>query len=578
MNRALIGCFLERWTNLHPFVRFLALTSAALLAWVGVVKPGYGLFKGWRLERNLSAAQQALNGARMDEARDLSLSVLKAGDSGIEVFRILEKSAASLRDPRHADIARALITHPQGTVEDRLKGFRGNSRDVALGLLGQAWSLLPEECHQEPRFATALAERLIAERRLSQARTVLLAVPEAARTPAVDRCLIEVLIGSDQPENYAEAQRLIAGKMPVDDLESSGWLELLEQIPVGMLRADVLGPVRKLLEAPACGDSARLALMLTRLDYAANFSRREVLLEMAIARWKDREPEALARFLDDLGHYQLLLDNLPTERVREHPGLFPHLLKAIARRGDWQRLGPLLDADGQRLPRFEEVAYRAVVAAKTSDATTRQQAWTAAMSEAKSSPVLAALLTISRVAKDAGMPDEAGQAMVEAIRRGRGPLPLYADLKPLLKSLTNQGRENTLLEICTTYLRFEPENPVLLAQYAYLACLTQLVDPGPILEAMEVLAKGYPKELSVQCALATIYLCARQYDQAAATLDRLEADPATLTPGFRAAHLTIQVLTHRLPKNDPRIIGFPWQSLQASERRQFSEMIRAAKP
>jgi hypothetical protein len=98
------------------------------------------------------------------------------------------------------------------------------------------------------------------------------------------------------------------------------------------------------------------------------------------------------------------------------------------------------------------------------------------------------------VAKDAGMPDEAGQAMVEAIRRGRGPLPLYADLKPLLKSLTNQGRENTLLEICTTYLRFEPENPVLLAQYAYLACLTQLVDPGTILEAMEVLAKGYPKE------------------------------------------------------------------------------------
>jgi hypothetical protein len=61
-------------------------------------------------------------------------------------------------------------------------------------------------------------------------------------------------------------------------------------------------------------------------------------------------------------------------------------------------------------------------------------------------------------------------------------------------------------------------------------------------------------------------------------LDRLEEDPATLTPGFRAAHLTIQVLTHRLPKNDPRIIGFPWQSLQASERRQFSEMIRAAKP
>jgi hypothetical protein len=578
MIRALIGCFLERWTNLHPFVRFLALTSAALLAWVGVVKPGYGLFKGWRLERNLSAAQQALNGARMDEARDLSLSVLKAGDSGIEVFRILEKSAASLSDPRHADIARALITHPQGTVEDRLKGFRGNSRDVALGLLGQAWSLLPEECHQEPRFATALAERLIAERRLSQARVVLLAVPEATRTPAVDRCLIQVLIGSDKRENCAEAQRLIASKMPADDLESSGWLDLLEQIPVGMLRADVLGPVRKLLETPASGDSARLALMLTRLDYAANFSRREVLLEMAIARWKDRDPEALARLLGDLGHYQLLLDNLPVERVGEHPGLFPHLLKAIARRGAWQRMVSLLDAYGQRLPRFEELAYRAVVEAKSRDREARQQAWNMAMAEAGSSSAPTSFLTLSRLAREAGMPTEAEQAMVEAIRRGRGPLPLYADLKPLLDSLANQGRENTLLEICTIYLRFEPENPVLLARYAYLACLNHLADTGTLLKAMEVLAKGHPKELSVQCVLATIYLCDRQYDKAAATLDSLEVDSAKLAPGFRAAYLTIQVLANRLPKSDPRITGFPWQSLPASERKKFSEMIRAAKP
>jgi hypothetical protein len=407
---------------------------------------------------------------------------------------------------------------------------------------------------------------------------LLLAVPEAARSQAVGRCLIQVLIGGDKREDYEEAQRLIAGKMPVADLESSGWLDLLEQIPVGMLRTNVLGPVRRVLETTDSGDSARLALMLVRLEYAANFSRRGVLLEMAIARWKDREPEAIARLLEDLGHYQLLLDTLPPERLGTHPDLFPHLFKAMQRRGAWRAAAALLDSCGQRLPMFEALAHRAVVVAKTQDPRAREQAWHAAMAEAKFSSVPTAFLTLCRVAGEAGMPDETGQAMVEAIRRGLGPLPLYADLKPLLNSLASQGRENTLLEICTIYLSFEPGNPVLLTQYAYLACLNQLADPGTMLKVMEVLAKGYPEELPVQCVLATIYLCDGRHDKAVETLDRLEVDPAKLPPGFRAMFLTVQVLARRLPKDDPRITGFPWKSLQPSERRKFSELIRAANP
>lgn len=577
MIRSLIECFLDRWTNLHPVVRFLLLAGVAGFGWICVVKPGGRFIKGWRMEQNLSAARTALGEARMDEARDISLTVLQAGNPCIEAFRILEKSTSSLRDPRHAAIARALITHPGGTVEDRLEGFRGIAQDVALGLLGQAWCLLPEENQKDPRFAVALAERQIAELRFDEAAAVLRAVPEAARTPAMERCLIQALLGGDKREDCAEAQRLIAGKMPVDDLEASGWLDLLEQIPEGMLRPDLLVPVRRELEAPASGDSARLALMLTRLDYAANFSRRGVLLKMAIARWKDRGPEALARLLVNLGHYQLLLDTLPPERVAEYPGLFPYLFKAMQRRDAWQAAAIMLDAGTGHLPSFEESACRAVVVAKTKEPEAREQAWNAAMAEAKSSSAPTALLTLYRVARDAGMQDEAGQAMVEAIRRGRGPLPLYADLKPLLQSLANQGSETTLLEISTIYLAFEPGNPVLLTRYAYLACLNQLAEPGTILKVMEVLAKSYPTETPVQCVLATIYLCDGQYDNAAAALDRLGADPAKLPPGFRAMFLTVQVLTHRLPKNDPSITDFPWKSLQPSERKKFYGLIRAAK-
>jgi hypothetical protein len=156
MIRSGIACCLDRWADVRPFVRFLVLTAAVAVIGFCVVKPGYRIFKGWRLEQNLSAARKALGAARMDEARDLSLTVLRAGDPGIEAFRILEKSTASLRNPRHGDVARALITHPEGTAEDRLNGFLGIARVVALGVVGQTWATLPEECQQDPRFATAL--------------------------------------------------------------------------------------------------------------------------------------------------------------------------------------------------------------------------------------------------------------------------------------------------------------------------------------------------------------------------------------------------------------------------------------
>ena len=405
---------------------------------------------------------------------------------------------------------------------------------------------------------------------------MLLAVPETSRTRAVDRLLIRILIRSGKHEGYAEAQRLIAAKMPDDEADIARWLDLLEAIPAPSLQPGSLDPVRRVLENPAHADDARIALMLARLDYAADFPQRAAVLDKASVRWQDKEPESLARFLLDLGLYQRLLEAFPAERLARHPGLFPTVLEAVERSGAWERVVPLLDAYGPQLPKFEELAHRALAVAKTGDATARGLAWTAAMDEAKSCALPVAFLTLHRLARDAGMPDEAGQAMVEAIRSGRGPLPLYADLKPLLLLLASQGRENTLFEICSIYLTFEPGNPVLLTQYAYLACLNNLVEPSTILKAMETLATAYPRELPVQCVLATAYLCDGQPAKAAETLDRLELDPALLAPGYRATFVTTQLLNHRISKDDPLITEFPWKSLQPTERRKFNDLIRTA--
>jgi hypothetical protein len=577
MIRDSINLAWDRWANLHPLLRFLiAAVVLALFALFGG-KPAYHAFKAWRLERNLVAAQKAVKEVRMDEARDLSLTVLRAGDPRIEAFRILEKSTASLRDPRHGDIARALMFHPEGSDEDRLNGFRGIVTEAPLGLLGQAWASLPSGCQQDPRFAVVFADRLLAERRINEAASVLLGVPEAKRGLEVERSLARVLIGSGAKQGYDEAQRMIAKRIGGGGGEISGWLDVLEEIPAVSLQPSLLGPVREALMHPASGAKpARAALMIARMDYAANFSRGGAVIDGAVSRWKDSDPEAVADFLADLGFYQRLLETFPPENLKEHPELFPKMLEAMERTGAWEKVPPLLDEHGHLLPKFEELAHRAVAAAKSGDSTLRVQTWNAAMGEAKSDPQFMGFLKLHRMAMIWDMRDEADQALVEAIRLGRGPLPLYADLRPLLGSLSRQGRESTLLEICAIYFSLEPGNPVLLTQYAYLACLNNLAEPKLVIKALEPLAKAFPKELPIQFVLATAYLCNGDAAKAAETMDPLKPEPEKLAPGYRAAFLATQVLNGRMSKDDPRVTKFPWKSLQVSEHRKFSELIASA--
>jgi len=578
MIRHFIHAFWDRWANFHPLLRFLILAVAAAAIGLVTLKPAYRAFKSWRTAHNLVAAQQAVKDTRMDKARDLSLTVLQTGNTCIEAFRILEKSMAALQDPRHGDVARALLSHPEGSNEDRLNAFLSLAPEVPLGLLGQAWTTLTPESQADPKFATAFADRLLAAHRFSEAASVLLAVPPAARNAAVNRRLIMVLIGSGKREGFDEAQRLIAAEFPSEAPEINDSLDLLEAIPPESLHAETLAPIRRTLANPKSGNPARLALMLARLDYASQPMRHAELLDEVIARWHDQEPVALARFLSDLGLYQRLLETIPAECVTDHPDLCPLLLAAMERNGAWEQVLALLDEHGEALPKCEELAHRAVASMKTGDSPGQAQAWAAAMREAKSSPLSTTFLKLHQIAEDAGMTAESEHALVEAIRLGRGPLPLYTDLRPLLNSLARQGRENTLLEICTIYLSFESGNPVLLTQYAYLACLNKLDEPKTILKAMEVLAKGFPKELPIQCVLATVYLCDGQPAKAAETLDRMEVDPAKLPPGYRAAYLTTQALNGRIAKDDPLIRDFPWKSVLPSERRKFNELIQSAKP
>jgi predicted Zn-dependent protease len=236
-------------------------------------------------------------------------------------------------------------------------------------------------------------------------------------------------------------------------------------------------------------------------------------------------------------------------------------------------LTALLDQHGERMPKSRLLMDRALVAAKSTDSASRAESWRAAMEDAKFSKAPDSYLALYDFARKAGMGDEAEQALTEAILRGRGPLPLYADIKPLLGSLSEKGRENVLMQICAIYLLFEPGNPMLLTHYAYLACLNDLAEPATILQAAEPLAKAFPDALPIQCLLAVTHLSAGKPAEAATALDSMKVDLQQIPPGFRAVILVTRALNGKIANDDPLIQQLPWQKMLPSERKKFSQWL-----
>jgi hypothetical protein len=566
----------SRWANLHPLMKLVVLAVVLAAAAYPTAKPAYRMFREWRMERNLVAAGEALDAQRMKEARDLSLAVLRAGDPGIEAFRILEKSSGWLGDPRHKEIARALIFHPKGTDEDRLTGFKAVVMDMPLGQILQVWGALPEHLRARPDFAALFAHRLREGKRLREAGELLMAIPPRQRNVAARQELALVLIASGRDEGFMEAQRMVNTGIESDETSAAdGWLEVLEKVPPTHLRTFLIPAVIAKLERLTEVDEVRRSLMARRIAWAdaVTVDAREVIVNVAVKDWRRKGKLPLAVFLTDLGEDDRLLRTFAPDTKDVDVTMMRLMWAATQRMQSWELAKAWLDAHGATLPPHELAACRAILAARTGDSSASQLAWKSAEDAAKQVPTGHALLELHRLAAEAGFTEEASSAMIEAIRTGSGPLPLYEDHRALVQSLTDAGREKVVLEICGIYVALEPWNPMLLTQYAYLACVHNIVEPDRLLPPLEALSKSFPQELPVQSTLATVLMAAGQPEKAAAALDPFKLGEKELPPVFQIVYLTSEVMNGRIAADDERVTSFPWDKLQTADRKKFTELI-----
>ncbi len=547
-----------------------------------VIGPGYRLFREWRMERILVAAHRADEADRMLEARDLSLTVLRSGGRSLEALRILERATRHLTDPRHGQIANSLLSHPDATQEDRHTGFVQIAASMPLGLAGQAWaSRLEEDERTRPEFAIAFSDRLMTEQRFGESAQVLLAVPEDARDDRLRTRLARLLVASGREEGFAEARRRIARSLAEangNTTDTSKWLDVLESIPIPNLRDDLLSQaIQQLMDAPGQADPARLTFAAARIDLANTPQRAAPEINTLVEKWRDRAPVDLANFLRDAGLHEALFEAFPPARIESDPDLMPVLLDAAWQANAWETLIELLDEDAaaMHLPPHLSLTHRAVAAAKLGDSATRGESWRSAIAEARSDPTNRALIEMHRIAMRAGLREIAVEAMTEAIRNGNGPLPLYEDIKHVYQTLANSNRDHTLFEICAIYLNFEPANPVLLTQFAYISALTDAMDPAIVIEPLERLAKSFPDELPIHTTLASAHLCAGNPEQASRVLRPFDHEVESLSPPFRIVFLVTRLLTGEITADHPALANFPWDELQSFERRKFTSLIQS---
>jgi hypothetical protein len=174
----------------------------------------------------------------------------------------------------------------------------------------------------------------------------------------------------------------------------------------------------------------------------------------------------------------------------------------------------------------------------------------------------------------AGLEEHAREAMAEAVRLGRGRLPLFQQVEYLLPWLREKRRGFLLLECCATFARLEPGNLPVQIEYAYLGCVSGKFKPAETVDYFRKLREEHPGQAGVALGLATALLLDGQADDALAALDAAPptegAEPDIRESAVRAVALAVigkEAEARRL------LDQLDWQKLLQEERETFNKLL-----
>jgi len=578
MFHDLLNFLNEFWGRRHWPGKLLILV--AILTPIGyfAAKPAYHRFAEWRRDRNMVLAAEALRAGRDIEARNLAYSVLLFRSEDIDCIRLTAKAMNRVGDPKRHDIARYLFHHPEATRDDRLWTWKVIARSFPLGVVVYDWSSLGGKSKEDPAFFLPLVDRLVENRRYGDAVKLFDSGDLSGETTTeIERRILKILVFCDTPGGVGDAQTHLTARIDRDAGDIAVLLPELDPVPMEKLdprlgRALVGWLARQKNPGPA------VSLAVARFQVAAapeNLA--ETTVSAMIRRWRESAPVDLARWLLRIGRPETALDVLPTDHADTAP-LYRVRRDALAALKRWDGLLEILSAyeiPPSGIPKLEWHCDVTMVAMRLGNTPLQAEQWAACMTEARIKSADGAYLDLAGMARTAGLRPEAEEAMLEAIRTARGPLPFYSDLAPLIDSLYRQGRAMDMLMIATIYLPIEPGNPTILIHYSYLETILGQPDDNLAHRFLDPLLEQQPGNPTIRRIFALLDLLADEPSKAAETLLPVATDRKGIN---RVNRILYGIALFASGDPEGRIIAeaADWRSLMPAERVVFDQLFTAA--
>lgn len=561
--------------NMHPVLRAgLWLVVFAAIAAVAA-RPAYKEFRIWRANEHLANARKELDAGKPAKAREYSFAAITLSPSDFRAIPLLAESMRALRDPRATDVARFLVGHPNSSEADRLTGFQIMADDAPLATVGSAWQFLGPERQKQPAFRVIFVRRLIEQTHYEEATTLLKDAGPRGQNPELDVEWMRLAILSGDGQSWFEAQELGRKTLVQSPASGAAILTIWEKLPADAVQAGTAAAARAWCDSQGDHASADARLATSWLEIAAlPKDQRDDKIQETINAFLPTHPGELGQWLVRHGKPELVLGLAVPPAVIDSPAWFTAKSSALRALSKWKELLAYLDKAPKAMPPLELACDRMFAAAMLGDTARRNLELKNARDLTNADSTRNAFLILAEAAAKAGMKEQADFAMVEAIRLGRGRLPLHARLMPLIQSLSESGRGRDLLDVFSQLVVLEPGNPMVLTSYCYLGVIHGMADTVFVLERMDAMRKDMPNAVPVRMVLCLTWLAKGDAAKACEATEVEGFDWSTAAPACRAARGSALLLNGKTAEAEAMLAGINWDEMLPRETNFFHNQLR----
>jgi hypothetical protein len=483
----------KRWLSeyrrliVDSLILVLCILISAMLA-----KPAYVAFRQWRTERMAEDAAEALAAGDFVEAKRLAGTVLVINRERHDMLTILQRSMEGLKDPGAVDISRMLMVHPEATEEDHIRGFEDTCASMPIASVTATWMALGEKKAFSPTYLLPFATRWFDQGLNDEDGPRLMNRTDLSLEPELHLQAVRGLMKSTSDPSLSNAQSHIAGLMAVGGDTALPAFRLLAGVPLEEFRDDAFPDLESWIQTQpeATTDDHLLALIQRRYRFP---DRLNDLAKQAIDRFAAKDPAAVGRWLNQVGLAEQTLTLLPEEQAAADVGPFLARADALIALERWPDAVKWLASPHQKAEKIEIQSRRMICDGKPDNGTRRSKAWADALLEVGGTgPDPDALLEFSRRMQEAGLKELAAEAMVAAVRTGRGRLPFWHQIRDLLPWLQARQQGQAIAEVCSVMARLQPSNPEVVIEALDMDCILGKSKAATLLKQIEELEKQHP--------------------------------------------------------------------------------------